>query len=205
MTSIRGWGETILSGGLADNNETERGLKIIIKETKRLAQMVEELLDFSKMEANRLVLIKETTDIKAELKEVIQIFELRARKEGFTLTYRCLADIPLITADKNRLRQVFINILDNAMKFSPSGKTITVEIQRDPQNIKIMFADQGMGMSEEDIQKATENFYKGNPQKPGNGLGLAICDKIIKSHSGVLSIESKINQGTIVTLLLPQD
>lgn len=205
MTSIRGWGETILSGGLADNNETERGLKIIIKETKRLAQMVEELLDFSKMEANRLVLIKETTDIKAELKEVIQIFELRARKEGFTLTYRCLADIPLITADKNRLRQVFINILDNAMKFSPSGKTITVEIQKDPQNIKIMFADQGMGMSEEDIQKATEKFYKGNPQKPGSGLGLAICDKIIKSHSGVLSIESKINQGTIVTLLLPQD
>ncbi|WP_425449341.1 sensor histidine kinase [Dethiothermospora halolimnae] len=202
LTAIKGWSETILTGGLKDREEAELGLKIIIKETKRLTNMVEELLDFSRIEEGRLTLCREKLNIKKNLEDIICIFKLRAQKEGIKLNYNLRDDIPEILGDVNRLKQVFINILDNAIKFTDKDKNIYVRLYFD-RFIIIEVEDEGIGISKKDLPKVKEKFYKGPWKKSGNGLGLVISDEIIKLHGGRLEIESKVNKGTKITIKLP--
>ena len=203
LTSIKGWGETILTGGLEDKYEAEVGLKIIIKETTRLAQMVEELLDFSRIESGRIFLHLQQIDVVSELSDIVHITKLRGIKDGVILEYTHQEEIPEIMADQNRLKQVFINILDNAIKFTDSGKKVYVDIYSDEENVVIKIKDEGAGISEEDLPKVKEKFFKGQSKKSGSGIGLAVCDEIIKLHNGTLDIESTLNVGTVVTITLP--
>ncbi|WP_197051401.1 HAMP domain-containing sensor histidine kinase [Caloranaerobacter azorensis] len=205
LTSIKGWSETILTGDLDNKEETKLGLEIIIKETERLTKMVEELLDFSRFESGRIYLNYDVIDIKKELDEIILIFEGKAKKKEIELNYSYSSESILINGDKNRLRQVFINILDNAIKFTDRGKKIFVNIYEDENNVYIDFRDEGIGISEKDINKVKEKFYKGSSKKSGSGLGLAISNEIIKLHGGALNIESQEGEGTLVKLILPKD
>ncbi|KNF07533.1 alkaline phosphatase synthesis sensor protein PhoR [Gottschalkia purinilytica] len=204
LTSIKGWSETILTGGLKDKEEAELGLKIIIKETTRLSQMVEELLDFSKIESGRIVLHLEKINVKDDLEDVIHICKLRALKDGVILEYSSEEDIPFIMADKNRLRQVFINIIDNAVKFTDKGKHVFVNIYCDDKNTYIKIKDEGTGISPEDLSQVKEKFFKGTSKKSGSGIGLAVSDEIIKLHNGSLTIDSELGEGTTVLITLPQ-
>lgn len=203
LTSIQGWTETILTGGFQDMVETEKGLRIILKETGRLTYMVEELLDFSRMESGRMVLQKELVDLQSELEELILIFRARAEKKGIELEFGCPDFVPAIKADKNRLRQVLINILDNSLKFIESGKKIWVRLHVEEKELLLCIKDQGFGISEADLKRVKEKFYKGNLKKSGSGLGLAISDEIIKLHAGSLEIESEEGKGTTVFIHLP--
>ncbi|WP_427339885.1 ATP-binding protein [Caloranaerobacter sp. DY30410] len=205
LTSIKGWSETILTGDLNDKEETKLGLEIIIKETERLTKMVEELLDFSRFESGKISLNYEVIDIKKELDEVILIFEGKVKKEEIELNYSYSSESILISGDKNRLRQVFINILDNAIKFTDRGKKVFVNIYEDKNNVYIDFKDEGIGIPKEDIHKVKEKFYKGSSKKSGSGLGLAISNEIIKLHGGALNIESQEGVGTLVKLILPKN
>lgn len=204
LTSIKGWGETILTGGLEDKEETERGLRIILRETSRLTEMVEELLDFSRLEGGRLILNLEKVNVKDELEDIIHIFKSRVAKNGLSLKYSCKSNGAQIKGDKNRLRQVFINILDNAVKFSKEGMGILVELNADDNNVCIQIEDHGIGIQKEEISKVKEKFYKGNNRNSGSGLGLAISNEIIELHGGSLTIESEINNGTKVLIILPR-
>ncbi|RKD21639.1 two-component sensor histidine kinase [Caminicella sporogenes] len=204
LTSIKGWSETILTGDLNDKEEAKVGLKIIINEAERLTKMVEELLDFSRLESGRISLKFEILNIKKVLDEVILIFEGRAKKEEIKLDYVYSSENILINGDKNRLKQVFINILDNSIKFTNRGKKIFVNIYEDGKKVYIDFKDEGIGISEEDICRVKEKFYKGNSKKSGSGLGLAISNEIIKLHGGSLDIESELGSGTVVKITLPK-
>lgn len=203
LTSIKGWSETIVTGGFEDKEEARLGLNIIIKETTRLSQMVEELLDFSKMESGRIVLHLEEVDIRSELEDIISITRLRAKKDGVNLVYQRTEDIPVVVGDRNRLKQVFINIIDNAIKFTPEGKNVYVEATSDENNAYIKISDEGIGIPQEDLDRIYEKFFKGKSKKSGSGIGLAISKEIMNLHKGELRVESEVDEGTAVTLVIP--
>lgn len=203
LTSIKGWGETILTGGLDDKSETELGLKIMIKETTRLAEMVEELLDFSRIESGRITLHLEPVDIESVLSDIVHMFRHRGKNEGVIIEYIHPLFVPEIIADQNRLRQVFINIIDNAIKFTESEKKVTVSIDSDDEFVIIKVIDEGIGISEEDLPRVKEKFFKGTSKKSGSGIGLAVSNEIIKLHNGSFEIESEVDLGTTMTITLP--
>ncbi|MCL2054378.1 MAG: HAMP domain-containing histidine kinase [Oscillospiraceae bacterium] len=203
LTAIKGWAETIRSMP-NDGDAVEKGMRVITGETERLSQMVEELLDFSRMQNKRLSLNKEKLDILAEIGEAVLIYAERAKKDGITVIYEEPDMLPFIFGDKNRLRQVFINVIDNAIKYTDSGGEVTVQaLMSDAEHIQIDVSDTGCGISEHDLPKIRTKFYKANHTKRGSGIGLAIADEIISMHGGNLDIFSKLGVGTTVKITLP--
>lgn len=201
LTAIKGWSETMTS---IDDRETFiKGMRVITSETERLSQMVEELLDFSRIQDNRLTLKMDTIDILAELTETVLIYQERARALGITLNYYEPEMVPFVYGDKNRLRQVFINIVDNAIKYSNKGDTVSVEAYEQEGQICISVSDTGMGISKDDLPKVKTKFFKANHTRRGSGIGLAVADEIITRHNGTLSINSEEGVGTTVMITLP--
>lgn len=208
LTSIKGWGETLTFGLDESVDEiTRKGLEVIVKEAGRLEGFVEELLDFSRLQSGRMNLKLAKTDIFAELDETVFTFRERAMREGIEVKYS-IPEMPAIAdADANRLRQVFMNILDNALKYSRAPSKIFVKaqyIKRDNSNfVSIAIADQGCGISKEDLPHVKEKFYKANVSVRGSGIGLAVTNEIINLHHGSLEIDSEEGKGTLVTIYLP--
>lgn len=208
LTSIKGWGETLTLGN-QDNVDplTQKGLQVIVSEASRLEGFVEELLDFSRLQSGRMKLRLAKTDILAELEETLFTFRERAVREGYDVR-TSVPELPSVAnADANRLKQVFMNILDNALKYSRAGSKIFVKaefVKKDNVDfIQIAIADQGCGISAEDLPHVKEKFYKANMSVRGSGIGLAVTNEIVVLHNGVLDIDSVEGKGTLVTILLP--
>ncbi|TDF95906.1 HAMP domain-containing sensor histidine kinase [Paenibacillus piri] len=207
LTSIKGWSETILSGDLKDTEGTKKGLKIISKETDRLVGLVEELLDFAKLEQKQLALDVRPTNIAELLNEVMLQLSGKAadKRIAFRLQAASGTDVhPLIPGDENRLKQVFLNIMDNAVKFAYPDTTIKVGLSLEPDCCVVRVRDQGIGIADVHLQHVTNKFYQVRPGGGGTGLGLAICKEIIDLHHGTLSLTSTASpQGTEATVRLP--
>lgn len=203
LTAIRGWGETLLDSGEPDRDTFRKGMRVIMEETERLSSMVEELLDFSRMQSGRLVMEKERLDAVAELSDAVLIFTERARQENKALEYQEPEFFAPVLGDHNRLRQVFINILDNALKYSDSGDTITVLPRLAEGAFLVTVSDTGCGISEEDLPMVKTRFYKGHTTRRGSGIGLAVADEIIRMHGGTLTLDSVKDKGTTVSITLP--
>lgn len=204
LTAIKGWGETLLQLGDADPSMTERGMKVIIGEAGRLNDMVEELLDFSRMSSGRLKLNIEKIDVLAELDDVLFSFRERAIKDGVEINYNVPISPAPTNGDPARIKQVFINILDNALKYSVHGGKITVLAEIvDSTTLVISISDTGTGISPEDLPHVKEKFYKANSTVRGSGIGLAVADEIMKLHNGSLDIDSILGEGTTVRMTLP--
>ena len=203
LTAIKGWAETI--GSMPDDSETiVKGMRVITSETERLSQMVEELLDFSRMQNGKFTLNKGNVDILAELGDAVLIYTEKAKKEGIELCYAEPEDLPAVYGDRNRLRQVFINVIDNAIKYSEKGGLVTVQaILADENKIEIEVSDTGCGISPEDLPKIKTKFFRANHNKRGSGIGLAVADEIISMHSGTLEVFSEQGMGTTVVIVLP--
>ncbi|MFV0413987.1 MAG: sensor histidine kinase [Oscillospiraceae bacterium] len=202
LTSIKGWTETISHIANPADASFRRGVNIIAGETDRLYDMVEELLDFSRIQ-NGLTLQKEMLDLAAEVEEAVLIAEQRAASLGVSLHYEA-PELPVpVMADRNRLRQVFINVLDNAVKYSRAGGNIYIEISCGEALAEIDIADEGQGIAPEDLENVKVKFYKGKGAVRGSGIGLAVVDEIMRAHGGEMKIQSKVGQGTRVTLQLP--
>ena len=205
LTSIKGWGETLQDGGTEDEELLNEGLKIICHETDRLIILVNDLLDFSRLQSNRLEMHMQEMVLDDLLEEVYKQFSQRAKKEKINLQLRLEDDGMLILGDYNRLKQVFINIVDNAMKFTEGAKNAKIELQSytDDDKIYISITDNGSGISPEDLSKVKEKFYKGTSKKSGTGLGLSIATEIVHLHQGQLWIESVYGEGAQITIMLP--
>ena len=204
LTAIKGWAETIADmGGEVDPEMLSKGMRVITGETERLAGMVEELLDFSRIQSGRMKLVKDKMDLIAELSEAVLMFEERAKHEEKRLIYEEPDLVAPIEGDRNRLRQVFVNIIDNALKYSDRGDTVTIKADMRDGNIRITVADTGCGIREQDLPKVKEKFFKANSTRRGSGIGLAVADEIVAMHGGSLELTSKENVGTRVTILLP--
>lgn len=200
LTAIKGWGETILQVSDTDPALTQRGMNVIIDEATRLSGIVEELLDFSRIQNGALSLRIEKMDILAELDETVFAFKDRATREGVDLVYNA-PDLPApMDGDADRIKQVFVNILDNALKYTKQGGKINVTADVADDKIKITISDTGCGISAEDLPHVKEKFYKTNMTVHGSGIGLAVADEIVKLHKGTLDIDSVLGEGTTVNL-----
>jgi len=207
LTAIRGWSETIAETGSDDAVVFDKGMKVITSETTRLSDMVEDLLDFSKMQSGRFKLQKTNMDALAELADAVSVYAERAKKEGTTLYYVEPEEedfaAAMIFGDKNRIRQVFINIIDNALKYSSPNGMVTVDASAENQRLVINVTDNGCGISVRDLPKVKNRFFKANNSVRGSGIGLAVADEIMALHEGFLDIESEPGKGTTVTITLP--
>lgn len=203
LTAIKGWAETMQLGGSSDAKTMEKGLKIIVNESERLSGIVEELLDFSRIQDSRMVLMMDKIDILAELDEAIYMQRERALKENKHLIYEEPEIVPPVLGDKNRLRQVFINIIDNALKYTPEGGVVNIAVITNETSISIIISDNGCGIPAKHLSKVKEKFYKANTTQRGSGIGLAVADEIMKLHNGELNIDSTENVGTTVTINIP--
>ena len=204
LTAISGWGETLLSADTMDPVETRRGMLIILRETGRLTSMVEELLEFTRMRDGRFTLNVELADILSEYEDTVFMYGSRLRQEGIALTYLENDDeIPEIPCDVSRLRQVFLNILDNAAKHGGEGKKITASMSREDPHVVVRIRDFGAGIPEEELPHVKMKFYKGSSKARGSGIGLAVCEEIVSMHGGTLTLENAEGGGTLVTMRLP--
>lgn len=201
LTAIKGWAETMQAG---DDKETlDRGMGIIIRESERLSGIVEELLDFSRMQSGRMTLTMDKIDILAELGEAVYMFSERAKTEHKFLIYEEPSMLSPVLGDINRLRQVFVNIIDNALKYTYEGGTINVSANELSGYICVVISDNGCGIPAEHLPNVKKKFYKANQTIRGSGIGLALADEIMALHSGSLDIESHENVGTAVTIIIP--
>lgn len=203
LTAIKGWGEMLRELGPDDIELSKRGTEIIISESERLSQLVEELLNFSRIQNGTLSLRLEKIDVLAELDETIFVFKERSKRDGIELTYSA-PELPApMMADPNRIKQVFVNVLDNAFKYTESGGMVSVEAFISDGNLIIQVLDTGCGIAQEDLPNVKMKFYKANIQVRGSGIGLAVVDELVKMHNGTLDIQSKLGIGTTVTITLP--
>ena len=203
LTVINGWSETLL----ADENmdaETRQGMKIIASEAKRLTEMVMDLLDFTRMQDGRMTLAVEMTDLRAEYEDTVFMYGSRLAQDGIELVYKENdEDIPEIPCDPQRMRQVFLNILDNAAKHGGAGKRIETDMHFEDDQVVVRIRDFGPGIPEDELPLVKKKFYKGSSSVRGTGIGLAVCDEIVEMHGGTLTLENAEGGGTLVTVRLP--
>ncbi len=208
LTAIRGWSETLNDDVNCNKSMREKGLKVIMSETERLSSIVEDLLDFSKIQGGRFSIKNEKMDILAELEEAILAFSEKAKREGIELVYNEPQMLSAVLGDRNRVRQVFVNILDNAIKYSEAGSHIYVNASEEYGIIYISVRDEGCGISPEDLPKIKKKFFKANLTKRGSGIGLAVVDEIVSLLGGTFEIKSQLGVGTEVIVsfpVMPQD
>ncbi len=203
LTSIGGWSETLITGGFEDKEEVSLGLNIIQKESRRLTTMVEELLDFAKIESGRMKLDVGVFDVSEELYEAIFMYSnlIKTGEQGLNFV-KGEQDF-FINGDKHRLKQVFLNIIDNAAKYGNSDKKIDISITNTGKAVIVKVRDYGVGIPEKELPFVKEKFYKGSSKQRGSGIGLAVTEEIVKMHGGSLDIASREGEGTEVSITLP--
>ena len=205
LTAISGWGETLLADPDRDQIQLHRGLRIILNESRRLSGMVEELLEFSKMEDGRFTLQLEDVDLQAEFEDSVFTYRELFRQEGIELHYEPGVEVlPAISGDPERLKQVFCNVLDNAAKHGGAGKRIDASMTREGSAQVIRVRDYGPGIPEAELPYVKQKFYKGSSKARGSGIGLAVCDEIVWLHGGVFEIANAEGGGAVVTIRLPE-
>lgn len=203
LTGIKGWSETLVSGGF-DPEETKLGMSIISKETDRLIGLVEEMLDFSKLQQNQMKMVIGEVNLKEVLQETMLNVWAKAEQKKIQLKLEPGERPFIVQADGNRLKQVFLNIVDNAIKFSPEESTIFIMLTEvSPERVRISIQDAGIGISQEHLEKVKDRFFQVNPNRGGTGLGLAITQQIVQLHNGDMYIDSELEKGTTVMIELP--
>jgi signal transduction histidine kinase len=203
LTSIKGWAITLKNKDVSSTDMLFDGLDIIEKESDRLTSMVEELLDFSKFTSGKTTLKQERVNIIDVILQIKTQLTPRAVREGIDFRVELNEDVPFIISDENRLKQVFINVLDNSFKFTPMGGSIILTLDLLENSIVIKITDTGCGIPAEELPRVKEKFFKGKSSKSQNGIGLSICDEIIKLMNGPFEIYSEVDKGTEVVITLP--
>lgn len=203
LTSIKGWSITLQDDGI-DKELTNEGLQIIEKESDRLSDMVEDLLDFSRFTSPKFKLSKSTFNIVDAAQTIITQLRPRVKEKSINLLFNYNQRDIEVVADINRIKQVFINLLDNAIKFTPIEGTIVVNIEGFDEKVACQVIDTGIGISEDEIDKVTQKFFKGTSSESHTGLGLSICEEIVKAHNGRLVITSVEGEGTTIEFTIPK-
>ncbi len=202
LTAIKGWGETIRSSP-EDSELVDKGIDVIVNESDRLSDLVEELLDFSRMESGKFSLRVSEIDIIKELNSVVKAFENRSTRENIQLITDIPVDSLTLNGDKNRIKQALVNVIDNAFKYNKENGFIKIFLETNENNVVIKICDNGCGISRFDLPRIKEKFYKANNSVRGTGIGLAVTDEIIKMHNGEMKIDSTVGEGTVVSIILP--
>ncbi|MEH7122768.1 ATP-binding protein [Bacillus sp. JJ1532] len=200
ITSIKGFSETLLDGAMEDKQSLEAFLKIILQESDRLQSLVHDLLDLSKIEQQNFNLSIQSYNIADTLEEVIAILDQKAAEREISLMIEKENDPILIEGDADRLKQIFLNLINNAVTYTPNGGSVSISLKESQSKVFIKVADTGIGISKEEIPRIFERFYRVDKARSrnsgGTGLGLAIVKHLVEAHKGNVSVESKIGEGT---------
>jgi len=187
-----------------EDDPKHRALSIVGEEVERMGNLVGNLLQFSRRKDSQL----STIDVRTEVAGTLELFHNHLRNGNIDVAMEFAPDAQMVQADRQQLRQVFLNVLTNAADAMPSGGTLTIRgvpcnLDRDTSALRIEFADTGVGISEQDLPKVTEPFFTTKPEGKGTGLGLAICKRIVEEHRGKFYITSEAGNGTTVRIVLP--
>ncbi len=205
LTVITGWSETLVNNEDLDV-DTQRGMNIILRESRRLNEMVIDLLDFTRMGDGRMTLHIEPADLRSEFEDTVFMYSSRLVQDGVELSYQeCQEEIPVIHCDAKRMRQVFLNILDNAAKHGGEGRRIEAAIRYEQPWVVITIRDFGCGIPADEIPLVKKKFFKGSSKARGTGIGLAVSDEIVQMHGGTLELSNAPGGGTLVTVKLPEN
>ncbi|MBQ9980747.1 MAG: HAMP domain-containing histidine kinase [Oscillospiraceae bacterium] len=205
ITAISGWSETLLDDPNMDPGDLRKGLGIIVKESKRLGGMVEELLEFSRIQDGRFTIRVEEMDLRAELEDVIYMYRSQFSREDMDFEYFDCNENLIINGDPERIKQVFFNIFDNAVKHGRAGKKITTRIALGQEEVIVTVRDHGPGVPEDELPQIKMKFYKGSSKERGSGIGLAVCDEIVRLHGGHLEFENAEGGGLRAIISLPME
>lgn len=202
LTSIKGWAYT-LNADSSDKELVSDGLNIIENEADRLTGMVNDLLDFSRLLNNKVTLFKTNFNLEDLLQAVINQFKPRSFNENKSLIFNCNVSKSSFLGDENKLRQVVINLMDNAFKFTTENGQISLDLDRRDDNYIITITDDGEGMEEKDIPHIFEKFYRGQNKNSHAGIGLAIVSEIVNLHNGRILVTSQKGKGSKFEIYLP--
>lgn len=205
LTAIRGWAETLNDPMYTKGSEElEDGLGVIVSESDRLQQMVEELLDFSRMMSIELSYMFEEEDWVSLIYSALNTMKPKANQKQITLEAVELPELLVAKLDAHRIKQLLINLFDNALKFTPEGGVVTVRLKSEAEHISLIIQDTGCGIAEDELPYVKERFYKGSHAGSNLGIGLAICEEIVKAHGGVWDIKSALGKGTSIEMTFPR-
>ncbi len=207
LTAIIGYLETIKNGAINNVEETKRFVDIILKQSERLHRLVEDLLTISKIETKETKLIFEDVSLNAVITNVLVLVEAKVKSKNIAIRNNVSGNLALIKADRDKLTQIFVNVLDNAVKFTPDGGTITVDAKEEGAFRVVCVRDTGIGVPGDDIHRLGERFYRVDRSRSrdlgGTGLGLSIVKHLMIAHGGKMQIESQYGKGTQVSLYFP--
>lgn len=203
LTAIKGWGETAKMSLGTDEELVERGLDVVLSEAERLSSLVEELLDFSRMQSGRLTVNVQPINIVDIVSVATDMYTELAKKQGLEISFTKPDSEITVLGDPDRLKQVFINIIDNAVKYTEKGGLVLVTTEQEEGCVKIIVKDTGVGIPAQDLDHVKEKFFKSNKTVRGSGIGLAVADEIMKQHNGLVFLESTEGVGTTVTVVFP--
>jgi signal transduction histidine kinase len=208
LTSVQGFAQAIVDGVASDPTSAQHAAQIIYDEAARMHRMVESLLDLARIEAGQMDMRQRAVAPSDLLHAIGESLSVRAREKGLTLTLDIFPDLPRIAGDGDRLAQVFNNLLDNALKHTPSGGQILLRAQPAAHGIAVTVQDTGEGIPTEDLPLIFERFYqvdksRRRDRRSGMGLGLAIVRQIVQMHGGSIHVASTVGQGTTFTVWLP--
>jgi two-component system phosphate regulon sensor histidine kinase PhoR len=208
LTAIQGYLETLLSGALEEPENARRFLEIVLRHSERLGRLLNDLTDLSNIELGKVTLRREPVRLDEVVASVVAIIAPRAARSRVTVTADIPAELPAVTADRDRLAQILINLVDNAVKYTPEGGTVTVTAGPPADGlIEVAVADTGIGIPAADLPRLTERFYRVDKARSrelgGTGLGLAIVKHLVLAHGGEVRIESREGEGTTVRFTLP--
>ncbi|MEK4968995.1 two-component system histidine kinase PnpS [Cytobacillus sp. FSL R7-0696] len=204
ITSIKGFSETLLDGAMDDQDALNQFLTIILQESERLQTLIQDLLDLSKIEQQGFHLSIQEVNIIGVLNEVVMMVKRRAEEKEITIDYKCEDEIIEMEADVNRIKQIFLNIVSNAISYTPNEGKVSIRVTEDQQKVYIKIMDTGIGIKESEIPRIFERFYRVDKARSrnsgGTGLGLAIVKHLLEAHKGLISVESKSGKGTAFLL-----
>jgi two-component system phosphate regulon sensor histidine kinase PhoR len=206
LTSIKAFTTTILRDPNMTDENRRQFLGIIDEESNRLADLIEDLLEISRIESGSLQISLELVDISDVFNQTAISLETLAAKENIKLIKNIPENLPPLTADPGKLRSVITNLISNAVKFTPDGGRVDIKAQQKDDELEVTVSDTGMGIPQEDLPKIFDRFYRVNrpgQEIQGTGLGLAIVKKIVEMHNGRIEVRSKVNKGTTFTVYLP--
>ncbi len=210
LTAIRGYAETLLAGAVSDPAKATQFLQVIERHSERLSRLIDDLLTLSDLELGKTEIVRGELSVGALVEAVFEVLGNQARERSIELRAEIPDDGPACFADRDRIEQVLLNLVDNAIKYSTPGGRVVVAARgvAPPGTVELSVTDTGIGIPEKDLPRLTERFYRVDRARSrelgGTGLGLAIVKHIVQAHGGSLSIVSRVGEGTIVQILLPQ-
>ncbi len=207
LTAIIGYLETIQSGAINDWEETKKFIDIILKQAERLNRLVEDLLTISNIETKQTVLNFESVSLRKVIDNMLSLIEAKAELKNISVRNNVSDNFPPITANRDRLTQIFVNLLDNAVKFTPNGGEISISASESESYAVVSIQDSGIGVPKDEISRLGERFYRVDKSRSrdlgGTGLGLSIVKHLMIAHGGRMEIESQLGKGTKVLLYFP--